>query len=135
MHDLSYEWDTCTDSCAVILVVLFEEMRQHGFFEADAAIEKPPEYTGIYAEADNVAHDELGTQTPVEEAKIRRVSNESIDTGRDEDMGISLVPLNFMVEALACLEHSEGPDRLSDDDQYKPEGEKDGAGMKRSPVP
>lgn len=127
------EWNSNWRTFAVIDIVLAEEGDQMPFFICqkcqqeqkqgissslthDSAIEEFPKNHRICHKTDFVAEQNLRSQAPPEEPKVRRMSREGIHPVRHQDMVCLLGPLNDMVEVRLGLDHGSTSKELAETD-------------------
>jgi hypothetical protein len=76
---LPYEWYTCADPVSIFNILPLKELNQLPLLMPDPMTEKCPQYISVSKEADDIAHNQLGTEAPIEETKVARVSEPTVD--------------------------------------------------------
>ena len=125
----------CPDPLPVHLILTPEELHQLDLLSRDAIVEESPQHNSVRHKAEDIAHNKLRSQPPVEEAKVARVAQDGVHARRDEVVRVGLAGLDVVVEARAGLQHGHGADGLPDDDHSQARGDHQGRQAAGRPAP
>lgn len=111
------------DPLLVLDIITLKEAHQIHLFLLDSSGEELPQDDRVCNEADGIAQDELGADTPPKEAEVRRVAQLGVDARGDEAVAVAPLLLHDVVEGLSGLDHGGAADELADRHQHEPQQE------------
>ena len=124
IETLPNEWNHRTGLLPVLHILVAKEADQELLFPFDALTEELPQHQHICNQADLIPDQELRPNSPVEEAKVARMSEDLIEPMRDELMSLLMLSCHNMIETWSSLRHSEAPHALSNDNENHSDGDR-----------
>jgi len=109
------ERDFHSHSTAIADVVLSEEFDQRSLLHSGPEIEKPPQENGKEDKRNPVLEGELCAEGPVEESRIRRMPEPSVDAIRHKSMSWTFLENHGMRKVGGCVDHGRRAEALSDE--------------------